>query len=119
MQKCDTLPDTRPIDFLLWLLRLRKRFRVNGPSMEPLFETGDEVLINPRAYRRKKPLPNELVVAQHPIQPEMKLIKRVVSVDKYGACFLVGDNPLYSTDSTTWGLVPFDHILGKVTNRFR
>ncbi|MEM7031615.1 MAG: S26 family signal peptidase, partial [Chloroflexota bacterium] len=93
MQKTDTIQDATSREFLLWVFRLRKRYCVRGHSMEPLFRPGDEVLINHRAYRSNKPTENDLVVAQHPNKPEVKLIKRVATVQQNGACFLVGDNP--------------------------
>ncbi|HSM80147.1 MAG TPA: nickel-type superoxide dismutase maturation protease [Nodosilinea sp.] len=111
------LRPSRPADVGLWLLRQRRRFRVVGESMLPLLEPGVEVLIDPTAYRRQRPLPGDLVVAYHPHQPGLRLIKWVVYVEA-GGCFLKGLNAAASTDSRDYGLVPHDKILGRVVCRF-
>jgi len=105
-------------EFLLWLLRFRRRYRISGNSMLPLLKPGDEVLINPRAYRRAQPQPGDIVVTRHPHRPKLRLIKRVVSVTAAGSCILEGDNPLESTDSRVFGPVTPGQILGRVTGRF-
>ena len=43
----DELADSNFKEIVLWLLRLRRRFRVTGASMFPLLSEGDEVLIDP------------------------------------------------------------------------
>ncbi len=86
--------------------------------MAPLLKPGDEVLVDPRAYRRMPPLPGDIVVARHPYRTDLRLIKRVVSVSGSGRCYLKGDNLLESTDSRTFGLVGLKQILGQVTCRF-
>ncbi|WOD40041.1 nickel-type superoxide dismutase maturation protease [Nodosilinea sp. E11] len=104
-------------DVVLWLLRQRRRLRVVGESMLPLLEAGSEVLIDPTAYRQQVPQPGDLVVARHPRQPELWLIKWVVYVDADG-CFLKGLNAAASTDSRDFGLVAQTNILGRVVCRF-
>ncbi|TVQ10496.1 MAG: nickel-type superoxide dismutase maturation protease [Leptolyngbya sp. DLM2.Bin27] len=111
------LRSSRPTDVALWLLRQRRRLRVAGRSMLPLLEPGTEVLINPRAYRHHLPQPGDLVVACHPHQPGLQLIKWVVYVAPEG-CFLKGLNPAASTDSREFGLVSCTEILGRVVCRF-
>jgi phage repressor protein C with HTH and peptisase S24 domain len=49
-------------EFLLWLLRKRKRMRVTGNSMLPLFKPGEEILINPQAYKKSLPKIGDVVV---------------------------------------------------------
>ncbi len=104
-------------DVVLWLLRQRRRFRIVGASMLPLLEPGTEVLIDPFAYRRQRPQPGDLVVAYHPRQPGLRLIKWVVYVDEDG-CFLQGLNAAESTDSREFGRVPWVNIVGRVGCRF-
>jgi nickel-type superoxide dismutase maturation protease len=111
------LRNSQPTDVVLWLLRQRRRFRVVGASMLPLLEAGTEVLINPAAYRQQLPQPGDLVVAHHPHQPGLRLIKWVVYVDP-GRCFLQGLNTAASTDSREFGLVLQRDILGQVVCRF-
>ncbi len=104
-------------DVVLWLLRRRRRFRIVGESMLPLLVPGTEVLINSSAYWQRRPQPGDLVVAYHPRQPGLRLIKRVVYVDDDG-CFLRGLNAAASTDSREFGLVPWREIVGQVVCRF-
>ena len=104
-------------ELLLWALRRRDRLRITGRSMLPLLQPGDEVLVNPRAYRRQPPEPGDIVVARHPNQ-DLKLVKRVVVVRDDGDCLLSGDNPAESSDSRQFGAVPPSCILGRVTCRF-
>ncbi|MGF1478117.1 MAG: nickel-type superoxide dismutase maturation protease [Cyanophyceae cyanobacterium] len=113
----DQLRSSRAWDLLLWLLRRRQRFRITGMSMFPLLKPGDEVLLDPQAYRKQPPTINDLVVAQHPQQPQLRLIKRVVAVLEDG-CYLKGDNSLESTDSRSFGAVSCKQVLGRVTCRF-
>ncbi|MBE9115886.1 nickel-type superoxide dismutase maturation protease [Lusitaniella coriacea LEGE 07157] len=105
-------------ELLLWLLRRRRRFRVIGNSMLPLLNPGDEILVNLNAYRQKSPSPGDIVVAQHPLQSNVRLIKRVAVVLENGNYFLKGDNPEESTDSRTFGSIAPEQIFGRVTSRF-
>lgn len=84
----------------------------------PLLKPGDEVLIDPLAYRRQPPQPGDIVVAQHPFQSDLRMVKRVKSTLEDGRCYLAGDNPLESSDSRSFGPVTPRHILGRVTSRF-
>ncbi len=114
----DELKDITLREFLLWLLRLRRRVRVSGNSMLPLLKPGDEVLADPRVYRHTAPCPGDIVVAQHPQRTNLHIIKRVVSVTENGCCILKGDNPAESTDSRSFGPITPEQILGRVTRRF-
>jgi nickel-type superoxide dismutase maturation protease len=86
--------------------------------MATLLEPGDEVLVDPRAYRQKPPRPGDLVVARHPYRTDLLLIKRVARVLENGYCALEGDNPAESTDSRAFGSLSPERILGRVTSRF-
>ena len=86
--------------------------------MSPLLEPGEEVLVDLRAYRRQLPRPGDIVVARHPYQQDLRIIKRVVMVTDDGRCRLKGDNVVESTDSRSFGMVPPSQILGRVTSRF-
>ncbi|NEO27936.1 MAG: nickel-type superoxide dismutase maturation protease [Kamptonema sp. SIO4C4] len=112
------LAETSWREFLLWVFRQRRRFRVTGESMLPLLQPGEEVLVDFRAYKTTSPRVGDLVIARHPRQPELQLIKRVQGVQENGDCFLVGDNLVASTDSRQFGGVAPDLILGRVTCRF-
>ncbi|WP_424094415.1 nickel-type superoxide dismutase maturation protease [Moorena producens] len=105
-------------ELALWILRKRLRFRVTGLSMTPLLKPGEEILIDPRAYRHIPPKVGDIVVVRHPYQNQLRLVKRVSLVLEDGRCFLEGDNLLESTDSRSFGLVDSQQIIGKVTSRF-
>ncbi len=81
------------------------------PSLKP----GDEVLLDPRAYRRAAPQIGDIVVAPHPSSPELNVIKRIAALNPDGTVNLKGENPFESTD---FHAVPAGTILGKVTSRF-
>jgi len=85
--------------------------------MLPTLIEGQQVLVDPRAYRRRRPTPGDVVVARHPFCPDMKLIKRVARVEPDGGLRLVGDNPEASTDSRSLGIVPPQLLEGRVQCR--
>ncbi|MBD0337324.1 MAG: S26 family signal peptidase [Cyanobacteria bacterium Co-bin13] len=113
-----TLRHSRLRDVLLWGLRRRRRLRVVGRSMLPLLRPGEEVLIDPSAYRGVPPLPGDIVVAQQPQKTGLHIIKWVVWVEADGRCYLKGLNLAESTDSRSFGLVRAEAILGRVVCRF-
>ncbi len=112
------LPNSSFSELLFLFVGRRKRQRVVGNSMAPLLKQGDEVLTDPRAYRKTDPQVGEIVVAWHPRSADLKIVKRVAFVDADGSCFLVGDNRLESEDSRKFGIVAADKILARVTSRF-
>jgi nickel-type superoxide dismutase maturation protease len=104
-------------ELLLWLLRFRRRFRVTGSSMLPLLQPGDEVLVDPHAYKQIVPQVGDIVVSRHPYRVDVRLVKRVTAILSDGRCVLEGDNPSDSTDSRSFGAVTLQHILGRVVSR--
>ncbi len=104
-------------ELLLWILRLRKRFRVRGASMLPTLKEGDIIFYDPRAYRQQFPVMDDIVIVQHPARSELKIVKRVENVTSDGRVFIIGDNVAETTDSRDFGHVPVDEILGRVTSR--
>jgi nickel-type superoxide dismutase maturation protease len=109
------LADSNFKELILWLLRLRRRFRVTGASMFPLLQAGDEVLLDVLAYRRQPPQIGDVVVASHPTQVGVKIVKRVTAVHPNNSLQLKGDNPDESTDFDN---VSVEQIIGRVTSRF-
>jgi nickel-type superoxide dismutase maturation protease len=114
----DSVPDSNPMELLLWLLRLRRRVRVDGASMIPTLVPGDEVLVDTRAYEKRAPVVGDIVVARRPDRQDVVLVKRVAAQLADGRFVLQGDNPTASTDSRAFGAVTADDLLGKVTSRF-
>lgn len=111
-------PQRNYLDLLLWLLGRRKRFRVTGLSMTPLLQPGEEVLVDLYAYQTSFPQIDDLVIAIHPQNCDLQIIKRVVAVAEDGSCFLQGDNLAQSNDSRSFGAIALQQILGRVTSRF-
>ena len=101
-------------EWTLWIFRRRRRYRVSGPSMEPALFDGDELLVNPRGAVRE----GDVVVALHPFQKGLVIVKRVAGVDGDGKVQLSGDNPDESSDSGSLGSFAPDRILGRATSIF-
>ena len=95
----------------------RSRFRVEGESMLPTYAEGDQVLVNPHAWKHNSPEPKEIVLLEHPGEPGFYLIKRISHIDQQGRFFVVGDNPSQSTDSRDFGPVAATCLLGKVVGK--
>ncbi|MGB0638626.1 MAG: nickel-type superoxide dismutase maturation protease [Myxococcota bacterium] len=101
-------------DVLLWLLGSRLRKGVTGHSMEPTLNHGDQIFVRPS----KVAAVGDVVLCRHPYKTETHIVKRVQSIDKTGL-MLTGDNPSDSTDSSSFGRVPWVHLIGVVTSRAR
>ena len=106
-----------PAEIILWLIGRRSRFRVEGDSMLPVYAGGDQVLVNPHAWKHNPPEPREIVLLEHPREPGLCLIKRISHIDQQGRFFVVGDNPSHSTDSRDFGPVEATCLLGKVVGK--
>jgi nickel-type superoxide dismutase maturation protease len=112
------IPTITWAEFARWLLRRRRRVRVTGDSMLPTLRPGDELLVNPRAYRRHPIQVGDVVVVRHPFRSDVTAVKRVAAVRDDGRCDLRGDNPAASEDSRNYGALAPSHIMGRVTCRF-
>jgi len=105
-------------EFVLWLLRRRWRFRVTENSMLPLLWPGEELLINPYAYRHQQPAVGDVVLSRHPTKPDFLMVKRITALLDNDRYFLQGDNLAESSDSRSFGPVSRGHLVGQVTSRF-
>ena len=83
--------------------------------MFPLLQAGDELLLDTRAYRTQLPQVGDIVVAYHPTEVGVKVVKRVTAVHSTHTLQLKGDNPEASTDFDN---IMVDQIIGRVTSRF-
>lgn len=110
------LPQANLGELWLWLWRRRSRLRVVGHSMQPTLQPGDEVLL--RLGSNQSFAVGDLVVLCHPQQPTLKMIKRITAIAAEDRYWVQGDNPAASTDSRSFGAVPRQALLGKVTHRF-
>ncbi len=97
------------------------RVAVAERSMEPSLRPGDWLLVR-RAMRAGHPVrvrPGQIVVARHPAQPGLLLVKRVARWER-GGWWLASDNREAATvDSRAFGGVPAALIEGRVLIRYR
>jgi len=86
--------------------------RIHGHSMWPTYE--DQQIV---AFRRIEegtvPATGLVVLAQHPLKPDVKVVKRIRHVTDDGRLFLEGDqpDPLGSEDSHNFGPVQPEAII--------
>ena len=95
-----------------------------GRSMLPTLKPGSLLVVNKAAFGFRipgagiylfhwsAPKPGDLLVFYTPLGE--RAVKRCHSIHDDGTLFVRGDNDLESFDSRSYGLVPMDHILGKV-----
>ena len=86
-----------------------KTFRVSGSSMNPLLRDGDQISVVPESEYKV----GDIVVAVHPIQSDLTIIKRIEQIAPDSRLRLRGTNPDESTDN--FGLVDQSRIIGKMT----
>jgi signal peptidase I len=98
-------------ELLLWALRKRRPWRVQGASMEPEYRAGDLVLIDPSAPVAV----DSVVVARHPFK-NLDVIKYVKAVDTDDHVVL--ESPL-GDDSRQFGRVPLHAVRGTVTYNWK
>ncbi len=84
--------------------------------MRPLLAAGDEILVDPRAFRRQPPRIGDIIIARHPAQAGLQIVKRVMEIHEDGLYHLQGDNPDPAHNSPC--RVSGQLILGRVTSRF-
>jgi len=94
------------------------RVAVAGRSMEPALKDGDWVLVDPDAFRARRPIAGDLVLAPDPREPERVLIKRVAAVSRDGRLSIMGDAPLASTDSREFGTIDAADVRGRPWFRY-
>jgi nickel-type superoxide dismutase maturation protease len=87
---------------------------VTGPSMVPTLCHGDRLLVHYGARVR----PGDVVVLRHPFQQDLLVVKRAVERREAG-WWVLGDNAYAGGDSTDYGSVPEELILGRVRFRYR
>tara|TARA_B100001109_G_C18769985_1_gene430203 strand:+ start:510 stop:854 length:345 start_codon:yes stop_codon:yes gene_type:complete len=92
----------------------RKIALVCGISMEPLLKNGDIVFYK-NIFNKEKLSIGDIVILNHPIK-NIQLIKRISSIDDH-SIGVSGDNIEFSDDSTDFGLINKDEIIGLVTSR--
>ena len=96
---------------------LRKTAIVCGNSMWPTLEDSDIVFF--KKYIKNKSLlkVGQIVIFYHPLK-NIRLIKRIKNVDK-NSIEVLGDNSEYSTDSSKFGLINNEKVIGIVTSKIK
>lgn len=87
---------------------------VTGPSMVPTLYHGDRLLVHYGARTG----PGDVVVLRHPFQQDLLVVKRAVE-RRDGGWWVLGDNAYAGGDSTDYGVVPEELVLGTVRLRYR
>ncbi|MEU6401260.1 nickel-type superoxide dismutase maturation protease [Streptomyces sp. NPDC046985] len=87
---------------------------VTGPSMTPTLAHGDRLVVHYGARVR----PGDVVVLRHPFQQDLLVVKRAAEL-REGGWWVLGDNPYAGGDSTDYGSVPRELVLGTVRFRYR
>ena len=110
----DFIPRAGFFELFLWAIGRRRRFVVEGHSMMPLLNPGEEVLIADMPFPFKV---GDTILFLHPQNPDLLILKRIDSIMN-DALFLRGANPSDSLDSRSFGPVPLPMVKGVVTSRF-
>jgi nickel-type superoxide dismutase maturation protease len=98
---------------LLYFFGRRTAFLVEGDSMSPTLNSGDTVLVDPKADINV----GDIVLADHPYKSSVAILKRVAEISADGRISLAGDNQAESTDSRTFGPVSIKSVIGRVECR--
>ncbi|MFI2644745.1 nickel-type superoxide dismutase maturation protease [Streptomyces sp. NPDC018610] len=87
---------------------------VTGPSMVPTLYHGDRLVVQYGARVRR----GDVIVLRHPFQQDLLVVKRAAE-RREGGWWVLGDNTYAGGDSTDYGTVPEELVLGKVWFRYR
>ena len=102
---------------LQWLFGRLRRYRIEGDSMMPTLNSGDEVLVKPHRYVHSYQ-EGDCVCFYRPDKPGLMCVKRIQQVFDQSSFEVMGDNKVRSTDSRHFGRVPVNYMLGQVLCSF-
>jgi signal peptidase I len=85
--------------------------RVDATHLLP----GDIVLVDTHAYDNTLPTVSDIVLARHPYQKDLIIIKRVVDLTPEGRLVLYSDNLRAGSDSRQLGTISMQRVIGRVT----
>ena len=102
---------------LQWLFGRLRRYRIEGDSMMPTLNSGDEVLVKPHRYVHSYQ-EGDCVCFYRPDKPGLMCVKRIQQVFDQSSFEVMGDNKACSTDSRHFGCVPVNDMLGRVLCSF-
>lgn len=100
------------LDFLLWPMGFRRRFKVKGDSMLPLLREGDNVFL-----KSTVPSKDDVIIAKRPLS-NILMVKRVADIVDENEFVLEGVNKYHSSDSRSFGTISRSDIVGVVTSKF-
>lgn len=91
---------------------------VPSMSMYPTLKSGQFILLNTWAYRKKEPEVDDVIVFK-PRNPDKWFVKRISTwpngnTVNNGLWYVLGDNQKHSMDSRSFGGIEHDQIIGKV-----
>lgn len=107
------LPEASLYEIALVFLGSRHKYICEGRSMNRTLKDGEVVLVD----REAKIEVGDIVVAEHPVEQNSEVVKRVARISQSGHYFLVGDNLEDSIDSRHYGALTREYIKGKVVAR--
>jgi len=85
--------------------------RVAGSSMLPVLKPG-QIVVALSVRRRRLPQAGEVVIVSH---DGLEKIKRLKQLDKAAnRLYVIGDNPVSSTDSRSFGWLPLTSLRARV-----
>lgn len=90
------------------------RFIVEGNSMLPSYKSGEHLLINKIIYKIRSPKRGEVIVARHPKEKNILLLKRINDFVGPTSFVVISDNQDEGTDSRFFGAIKQKDIVGKV-----
>jgi signal peptidase I len=106
---------------------LARRVTVQGWSMAPTLLPDERLLFDRLAYTRRRPRRDDVVLVAHPLQPALRMVKRLTGVPgdtvdhtitlRRGEYWVEGDSEA-STDSREFGPVRRSDLLGRAWLRY-
>lgn len=87
--------------------------RLKGESMWPTYPEGTVLTFRP--VHGDSVGPGDVVLAQHPLKPDVLIVKRILRVEQNNDLFLTGDqpDPLASEDSHNFGPISRDAVIAR------
>ena len=89
------------------------RVRIVGPSMEPALANGEWWVVR----RTGSVGPGDMVLMVHPKRPDFLMVKRISHWVPEG-WWVLGDNPVASEDSRSFGAVAPEAVVGRLWFRY-